>query len=869
MTEALRQIGPYQLEGVLGVGGFGTVFRARDPRLERQVAIKLLKPELNEKTEFVRRFEREARAVAKLRHPNICALFDIGEDHGKHFLVMEYLEGKTLSTLMKRGKLSLDRVLKISAEIAGALAAAHASGIVHRDLKPGNVMITDSGTKLLDFGLAKSVTDEEPLKIGQHEATLTESPLTSQGQILGTMYYMAPEQLEGRVVDARTDIFALGLIMYEMLTGKRAFRGQSGLEAAASVLRDEPEEISESRPDVHPLLAEMIRSCLAKNPNDRWQNASDVQREILRLKDYIPNAGKTIRTSKRSFAPWLVALFLLAALPAFYFLGRSNQKPATPHSLKRLEINLPKDFRTGSLAHQYFALSPDGQTLAVIAGKGSVRSVHLRRLDGREIEPVLGTEEAETVFWSPDGTKLAFIARGKLKKIDLKSGFVMELEEATASGGGHWGEDGSLVFTKDLKIYRVPEVGGGAQPVATPADKAFTAPQILPGGRYILAAGNYPDPAVPAQEMWVIDSETGEGVNLGRSLSAAHFVAPGYLAYLSDWRVVMRPFSMKTRSFTGPPVPITDRLPSPTVVGVPFAVAGDTLVFHESESSSEFRFYGPHGEDLRRVETPYDPSLMSLKGNTAVITLGNRRSSNFTDIWLFDVTNEAFSQLTTYDVPSFSPMLTYDQRGIFFSQPNRGVRIAYVDIDQPENLTWVTPVDHIFFPRSVSRDGRLVSVHQVSAKEEIWIHERQADGSFSNRPLIQAGTSLEGAQISPDGNWIAYLVRSSNSWILNIASVEDPSLKWRVPARIPRWPSWSQDGKYLYYHEDQVLSRIEVRVGGGEIEMGNPEGLFSMPGGYQFRVGENFEIYALVAKAGGQAPPFSVVVNWEGLLVEP
>src|SRR5215468_4407566 len=439
------RLGPYELLAPLGAGGMGEVYRARDTRLERTVAVKVLPSHLSASAEVRQRFEREARTISQLSHPHICALYDVGNQDGVEYLVMEFLEGETLAERLLKGPLPADQTLRYGIEIADALDKAHRQGIVHRDLKPGNVMLTKSGIKLLDFGLARYAPTGAGASSVSVLPTQAGTNLTEKGTVLGTFQYMAPEQLEGKEADARTDIFALGTVLYEMATGKKAFSGPSQATLIAAIIGSEPPPISTVQPMVAPALDRVVKACLAKDPEDRWQTAHDVRLQLQWILEGGSQAGVAApvvaRRRTRERLAW--GLFAAAALAAAFFAAGYLRRAPKPGRAVRTSVILPeKRFLN------FLAVSPDGAQLAFVAGTpGGKRQIWLRSLDSLTAQPLASTENSDFPFWSPDGKFLAFFADGKLKKVEAAGGPAVILCDAAPNGlGGTWSREGVILF---------------------------------------------------------------------------------------------------------------------------------------------------------------------------------------------------------------------------------------------------------------------------------------------------------------------------------------------------------------------------------------------------------------------------------------
>src|SRR5215472_17441992 len=495
------RLGPYEILAPLGAGGMGEVYRARDTRLERTVAIKVVKSQLTHSSELRTRFEREAKVVSQLQHPHICVLHDVGRDGATDFLVMEFLEGESLSNRLKKGPLATQELLKIAMEIADALDKAHRAGVIHRDLKPANVMLTKTGAKLLDFGLAKPAGMAAASGAGAPllSAAVTTSspspqlsPLTTQGAIVGTIQYMSPEQIEGKEADARADIFAFGAVLYEMATGKRAFEGKSQISVASAILEKDPEPVSAIRNPISPVLAHVIARALQKDPEKRWQSASDIAAELQWASD--PATALAPESIRSSAAPplrhrWLLGLASIALIAGI--LAAALTLSRRPAENRRLDAALPP---SEDLAYDMTgdaggppAISPDGTHLVFGAGG----RLWLRSIESGEVHPLEGTESSEFPFWSPDSRRVAFFAAGKLKTVDASGGAPMTLCDAPNPRGGAWSSKGVLLFTPNIRsaLYQVPEAGGTPTPVTTLDSAKHSThrwPQFLPDGDHFL-----------------------------------------------------------------------------------------------------------------------------------------------------------------------------------------------------------------------------------------------------------------------------------------------------------------------------------------------------------------------------------------------
>lgn len=555
--ESGTRLGPYEILAPIGAGGMGEVYKARDTRLDRIVAVKVLPEHLAENPERKQRFEREAKAISQLNHPHICTLHDVGEQDGIDYLVMEYIEGETLADVLKKGALPLDKALEYAMQIADALDKAHRAGIVHRDLKPGNVMLTKSGVKLLDFGLARLTTSDSVSD--SSDAPTLQKDLTKAQAIVGTLQYMAPEQLQGKTADSRADIFTLGTVIYEMVTGDKAFQGSSQADLIASILEHEP------KPVTPPALEHIVSTCLTKDPDERWQSASDVKHQLGWIGD--DDAREPAPSSRNAILPLGVAT-LVALLGAIFLLWRAG--PSSPERPVRLSISLPDGFELEELPDAFsppIALSPDGTTLALVGEWNGSWQLYVRDLNGFDVRPVPNTDGATSPFFSPDSEWIGFHADGKLQKVPRGGGAVVTICEAPLYKGIgiDWGPDGTIVFvwTTFTGLYLVPDSGGTPEPITMPdaslGERGHAFPQFLPDGAGILFS-------VWPFGVAVLSLETGAWRTILPNADGARYLPTGHVVYVEDpgftpvATLQAVPFDLERLEVTGAPAPVLDAL---------------------------------------------------------------------------------------------------------------------------------------------------------------------------------------------------------------------------------------------------------------------------------------------------------------------
>jgi Tol biopolymer transport system component/tRNA A-37 threonylcarbamoyl transferase component Bud32 len=871
--EAGARLGPYEILAPIGAGGMGEVYKARDTRLERTVAIKVLPAHLSSSPELRQRFEREAKTISQISHPHICALYDVNREGETEYLVMEYLEGETLADRLGKGPLPAEQLLRYGIEIADALDKAHRQGIVHRDLKPGNVMLTKSGVKLLDFGLAKFQSGAREVASGVSRlATEAQAsqPLTERGTVLGTFQYMAPEQLEGGEADARSDIFAFGAVLYEMATGNKAFSGKSQASLIGSILRDDPPPISGISPMTPPALDRVVKTCLAKDPEDRFQTAHDVKLQLQWIAEGGSPAGLPApvaarRRNREKLAWGVAAAALLAAAGLGYGFWRRAPKP--PRTL-RFEVAIPPEVSTIDMPR----ISPDGRILAFDA-TGRNR-LWVRPLNALQAHPLAGTEGTRRAFWSPDSRYLAFFADGKLQKVDVAGGPPQKICDAPTGADGTWSPEGVILFDGTARdpIKRVPASGGVpvalVKPDSARKETQVGWPEFLPDGKQFLYMSIAQRVSDSMYRIASLDSKENRPFAPAQSLVT--YVEPGYLLYLRDRTLVAQPFDAKALKTTGEPVPIAEQVGTDSVGLARFSVSREgTLVYRTGEITDRLVWVDRGGKALETAGDPaqYRNPDLSPDGRRLVFDVVDRTGRN--DIWVRDLTRGVSSRFSFSNTDAFCPLWSPDGSRVAYTvQPDLVEKAA----DGQGAETPLVKSDELKVASDWSRDGRYIAFASQSKDTswDIWILPTFGD----RKPFSWLKTSFNELWpvFSPDGRFLAYQSSESGRMEIYVQSFPGPGGKWQVSSTGGTEPHWRADGKELYYRSpDQRLMAVEATAG-ATFEAGVPKPLFTVRldsslARNRFVPSKDGQRFLLVATPERDAiAPTTVVLNWsEGL----
>jgi Tol biopolymer transport system component/predicted Ser/Thr protein kinase len=885
------QLGPYVIDSPIGAGGMGEVYLATDTRLDRKVAIKVLPEHLSEHPGLKDRFDREAKAISSLQHPNICALYDVGHESGVDFLVMEYLEGESLAQRLDREKLPLEEVLEIGTRIAEALDKAHRSGVIHRDLKPGNVMLTREGVKLLDFGLARigamgtdPASGTLPALTGMPTDVSPKTPLTQQGTILGTFQYMSPEQLEGKEADARTDIFALGALLYEMATGQRAFTGDSQASLIAAIMGNEPRPISELIPMSPPALDRVVKTCLAKNPDDRWHTAHDVALQLRWIIEGGSLAGVpapvAARRRSRERISWILVGLLGAAAVAFAGLFLLN-RPAANLDVIRFRISPPP----GSNGESYPTISPDGRNIAFLATDSTgVRRIWVRRMDALEAIPLPGTEDAFRPFWSPDSRYLGYLTldAGKVKKVSVLGGPPQKIGDAVGADGS-WSRQDRIVFDFGATdTLRVISAGGGLPTPASSLDRSrgetgHTWPQFLPDGRHFLfmAAEGETARVLKVGEIGSLQSRP-----LGKVGSRFQYVPSGHILYIHQGTLLARPFDTKTLQYTGEPIPVAENVyTGGGAFGGGFSASQTgALVFWEQHAEGRRRliWMDREGAELGEVGDPaaYLAPSLSPDGRKLLVVI-NDPANGGSDIWMRDLDRGTLTRMTFDSGDNRTPIWSPDGRLMAFVTTQGGTQEIYTRrtgggnvpkrLMDPGQDEWLS---------DWSPDGRWI-LAEINVEGQTDIVAVPADGQGDPIEAVRTPATENLGKFSPDGKWIAYQTRQSGVWEVYVQSFPDAVDRWQVSNTGGSCPQWREDGKELFYiSSDQTLMAVAVDTSDG-FEAGVPTPLlkanFRENSGLEnrFLVSDDGRRFLITARPDAeQSQPVTVILNWTALLAK-
>jgi len=872
----------YRIIEKIGQGGMGEVYRAEDTSLKREVAIKVLPEQFTQDPQRLARFEREAQLLASLNHPNIAAIYELEEADGVRFLSLELVEGETLAERVAQGPLPVEEALEVCRQIAEGVEAAHEKGVIHRDLKPANVKITPEGkVKVLDFGLAKAFEEETAVADISQSPTLTEE-MTKAGMILGTAAYMSPEQARGKPVDKRTDIWAFGCVLFECLTAKRAFEGETVTDTLAKVLEGEPKW--EALPDNTPSLTRfLLRQCLQKSPHDRLHEIADVRIGMEQTLSEPTTVDPTGVISRKQPSRWKIAIpWSIVVVIAVAGIAIRILTGPVPQPLTQFLITPPSTSLLMSFPGKELAIASDGRRIVYLAQGEGNRQLYLHSLDELIATPIAGTEGAfPGFFFSPDGESMAFFATGQLKKVSLMGGAAITLCDAPASRGGSWDSEDTIVFSANSEsgfgLQRVSAAGGTPEILASPdPDKGeivYRNPEILPGGKAVLftvfrGLANY--------ETAVLSLETGEQKILMEGGRAAHYTSTGHLVYATATGTLMAvPFDLARLEVTGESVPVLQGVRQVPFAEVDYAFSADgTLVYVPAGESAgrTLVWVNRQGTEQLVTEEKRNFTVPRISPDGKRLALSIREDDGTRDVWIYDTERDSFSRLT-FDGALYGPMIwTPDSKWITFGSPRDGplgnLYRKLADGSGPAER--LTTSQYNQNPDSWSPDGSVLVFRETSPNTErdVWI--LPMDGDRKPELLISSPLLDCCARFSPDGKWLAYVSNETGRHHVYVSPYPEANVKWLVSGEAGGGgPVWSPDGTEIFYRRGNQMMVVSVQTK-PTFSAGKPRVLFegayvtspALPGVSQYHdIHPDGQRFLMIKEdqSGGQ---INVVLNW-------
>src|SRR5262245_1000423 len=888
------RLGPYEILAPIGAGGMGEVYRARDTRLDRTVAVKVLQEHLSKDPARRERFEREARVVSGLNHPHICTLHDIGSQDTPSgpvdFLVMEYVEGQTLAERLTKGPLPIEQALRHALEITEALDRAHRQGVVHRDLKPGNIILTKTGAKLLDFGLAKLAAASGA--VDGTAATMmptTARDLTAEGMILGTLQYMAPEQLEGREADARTDLFAFGVVVYEMATGRKAFEGKSQASLISAIMGKDPLPIAQIAPMSPPALDRVVKRCLEKDPDERWQSARDLAHELRWIGEAdsgagaaarsgvatIPEAGARPAAARGGIAAWLgravIAIPAAAILAAaFSALGWWLHAPVPVRVLRSSVTLPPKTSLDGQNAS--LAFSPDSRVLAFSAAETDGKlKLWVRPLDSLQAQALAGTEGATYPFFSPDGRFIGFFADRKLKKVPASGGAVQTLCDALDGRGATWSQGGVIVFAPGPfgGLSQVSEAGGAPTPLTTAEAEGAThrVPHFLPDGKRVLFfSGSGADKNTYG--IYSVDLATKKVVEVAHENSEGLYASQGFLVFVREGNLMAQPIDLDTLHLRGEAAPIAEKIRfNPNRWTGSYAVSPDGLLLYQGGGfigKPQIALFGPDGRKLGTIGEPAPVVSLRLSPDGMKAAANISGAADLLEIWIYDLARGLGSRFTFGPDPAVYPVWSPDGGRIVYSNGGGSLYVKATDgTSEPKPLS--TEKSNIRQPMTWTPDGRAVVFRTQTGTTGLDLLILPMDGDQKPRPFIATPSNEYTGDFSPDGHWFAYISDESGRQELYIVPYPGPGGKWQVSSNGAGDLFWLSDGHEIgYITPENKLFAVGLTVRGANLDLGAAHPLFegvTLPDNFNM-TRDGKRILGTIPVEGSLSPPLTAVTNW-------